>query len=100
MLFCCFFYAFSVVYVVCLSMKTKTKVVGRPHGEEMLDEGGSVGVVDDVGVGCPSPHPCNLESILLDTSMDVDRLLDYSQSVCQGAVTRRSNGITINNRMV
>ena len=59
-------------------MKTKSKAVRRPEREEMLDEGGSVGAVDDVGLGCPSPRTCDLESTLLDTSMDVEPLLDYS----------------------
>lgn len=68
-------------------MKTKSKVVRRPEGEEMLDEGGFVGDVDDVGLGCSSPRTWDLESTLVDTSMDVDYSLDFSQSVCQGDVT-------------
>lgn len=59
--FCCFLLSFADVCVVCLSMETKSRAVCRPDGEPMLEDGGSVSTVPDVGL--ETPHPPSVSGL-------------------------------------
>jgi hypothetical protein len=108
------FTVFTVVCVVSLSMKTKSRAVRRPHGEPMLEDGGSVNATLDGGstshllpyvdlgsVSCPT------DTNVPESCIDVDASGTYGHGIFERVVNEvdvvatsiySRNNISINER--